>query len=114
MKLRLILCGLLFGCIAILPALDAQNSKDAKDKGKKVEPKEEKTDITDKVREMNSAKFASPPTTFNPGHVKAKQLDAKAITKTKSGFEIKLPSGAPIPTPTVYKGKLYVSGGFST
>src|SRR5271167_1907701 len=114
MKLRLILCGLLLACIALLPQLGAQIPKAAKDKGKKVEKQEEKTDITDKVREMNSDKFASPPTEFRTGHVNPHKLDAKAVKKTETGFSIKLPSGAPIPTPTVYKGKLYVSGGFST
>ncbi len=111
MRIRLCVFGLLLGCIAILPSLGAE---DAKDKDKDKDKKEEKTDITAQVREMNSDKFAAPPTTFNPGHVKAKQLDAKAVVKTDTGFTIKLPSGAPIPTPTVYNGKLYVSGGFST
>src|SRR5438477_65500 len=110
MKSRLVLAAFVLGCIALLPHLDAQDAKD-KNKDKK-EP--EKTDITAQVREMNSDKFASPPTQFRPGHVKAKQLDAKAITKTDAGFTIKLPSGAPIPTPTIYKGKIFVSGGFST
>src|SRR6266851_4394463 len=99
MKCRLILFGLLLGCTAIMPQLDAQNPKNA---------------ITAQVREMNSDKFAAPPTQFRTGHVNPKKLDAKAIQKTQTGFTIKLPSGAPIPTPTVYKGKLYVSGGFST
>jgi outer membrane protein assembly factor BamB len=111
MKRRLILCGLLLGCIAVMPQLDAQNPKDTNDKDKK-EP--EKTDFTAQVREMNSDKFAAPPTQFRTGHLNPKKLDAKAIQKTETGFTIKLPSGAPIPTPTVYKGKLYVSGGFST
>lgn len=61
---------------------------------------------------MNSDKFASPPTKFRPGHANPRKLDEKAIKQTAAGFEIKLPSGAPIPTPTVYKGKIYVSGGF--
>ena len=108
MKSRLVLCAFVLGCIALLPRLGAQ---DAKDKDKK-EP--EKTDITAQVREMNSDKFAAPPTQFRTGHVTAKQLDAKAVTKTDAGFTIKLPSGAPIPTPTIYKGKIFVSGGFST
>lgn len=109
MRSRFVVFALLVGCIAILPALRAQEAKD-KDKDKK----DESTDITAQVREMNTEKFAAPPSKFNPGHVKAKQLDAKAIKKTDNGFTIKLPSGAPIPTPTVYKGKLFVSGGFST
>ena len=106
MKSRFILLGLLLGGIAMLSQLTAQNAKDKK------EP--EKTDITDQVRAMNSDQFAAPPTQFRTGHVNPKSLDAKAIAQTETGFTIKLPSGAPIPTPTVYKGKLYVSGGFST
>jgi Ca-activated chloride channel family protein len=106
MKSRIILLGLWLGAIAMLPHLDAQNAKDKK------EP--EKTDITEQVRAVNSDKYAAPPTEFRTGHVNPKAIDAKAITQTETGFTIKLPSGAPIPTPTVYKGKLYVSGGFST
>ncbi len=105
MKSRLVMCGLLC-CLAVLPLMAAQDAKDKK------EP--EKTDITGAVREMNSDKYAPPPTKFRTGHVNAKALDAKAIKKTDTGFTIQMPSGAPIPTPTVYKDKLYVSGGFST
>ncbi len=104
MKSRLVAFTLLLDFIALLTRLGAQDAKDKK------EP--DKTDITADVREMNSNKFAAPPTSFREGHVKARQLDARAITKTDTGFAIKLPSGAPIPTPTVYKGKLFVSGGF--
>jgi outer membrane protein assembly factor BamB len=71
-----------------------------------------KIDVTARVKEMNSSKFASPPTTFRTGHVTPRKLDAKAIRLQEKGFTVTLPSGAPIPTPTVYKGKLYVSGGF--
>lgn len=110
MRNGLVLFALLAGCIAMLPPLGAQDSKD-KEKDKK-EP--EKTDITAQVREMNSDKFAAPPKEFRAGHVSPKMLDAKAIKKTETGFTIQLPSGAPIPTPTIYKGKIYVSGGFST
>jgi Ca-activated chloride channel family protein len=107
MKCRLVLFGLLCCGIAFLPSLDAQNAKD-KDK------KEEKADITAQVRDMNSDKYAKPPTQFREGHVNAKKLDAKSLKKTDTGFIIQLPSNAPVPTPTVYKDKLYVSGGFST
>lgn len=72
----------------------------------------EKVDITALVKEMNSSKFASPPTDFRTGHATPRKLDAKAIHLEEKGFTITLPSGAPIPTPTVYKGKLYISGGF--
>ena len=111
MKSRLILLGLFLSCIAAMPALTAQDPKAGKD-AKDAKDKKESTDITALVREMNSDKFASPPTEFRPGHVDAKPLDAKAIQKTANGFTIQLPSKAPIPTPTVYKGKIFVSGGF--
>jgi Ca-activated chloride channel family protein len=104
MKTRLVIAALLLGCIALLPQLGAQD----KDKDKK----DEKSDITAQVREMNSDKFLSPPTKFRPGHANPRKLDDKAIQQTDAGFTIKLPAGAPIPTPTVYKGKIYVSGGF--
>ena len=72
----------------------------------------EKIDITVQVKEMNSDKKTAPPTEFKPGHVTPRKLDDKAIRLEEKGFTITLPSGAPIPTPTVYKGKLYISGGF--
>lgn len=70
------------------------------------------TDILSTVKEWNSDKFASPPTEFRQGKVTARKLDNKATTATRDGFVIQLPSGAPIPTPSVYQNKLYVSGGF--
>lgn len=69
-------------------------------------------DITADVKNWNSAKFADPPSKFREGHVKPRKLDAKAHKKLADGFSVQLPSGAPIPTPTVYRGKVYVSGGF--
>src|SRR5262245_46128467 len=79
----------------------------------KDKPKEpEAVDILKDVKEWNSDKFMGPPTQFRPGHVNPRKLDEKAIAKTATGLEISLPSKAPIPTPTVYDGKLLVSGGF--
>jgi outer membrane protein assembly factor BamB len=69
-------------------------------------------DVTVAVRELNSDKYPRPPSDFRQGHVTPRKLDPAAITKTDKGFTIKLPSGAPIPTLTVYGGKLYASGGF--
>lgn len=69
-------------------------------------------DVLALVQDWNSDKFASPPSSFRPGHVTPRELEDKATTKTKDGFVIQLPSGAPVPTPSVHKGKLYVSGGF--
>lgn len=69
-------------------------------------------DILKEVKEWNSAKFAAPPKEFRQGHVTPRDLATDAITKQDQGFTIKLPSGAPIPTPSIYAGKLFVSGGF--
>jgi outer membrane protein assembly factor BamB len=70
------------------------------------------TDITGEVRELNSAKYASPPVEFRKGKTTPRAFDAKSVEKTSSGFTIKLPSDAPVPTPTVYRNRLYVGGGF--
>lgn len=69
-------------------------------------------DITADVRDWNSGKFADPPSKFRPGHVKPRKFDEKAHKKLADGFSVQLPSGAPVPTPTVHRGKVYVSGGF--
>ena len=69
-------------------------------------------DLTADVKDWNSAKFAAPPSQFRQGHVTPRKFDEKAVKKLADGFTIQLPSKAPIPTPTVYRGKVYVSGGF--
>jgi len=72
-------------------------------------------DVTALVREQNSDAFASPPTTFRSGHATLRRLDPKAVAPLgagQTGFRVKLPSGAPITTPAVYDGKVFVSGGF--
>src|SRR4051812_16431921 len=69
-------------------------------------------DITEKVRQINSEKYASPPTEFRRGKVSPRNLEADSIKSEGTGFRIQLPSQAPIPAPTVYEGRLYVSGGF--
>lgn len=80
---------------------------------KEKEPKKEPNkDITKEARDWTSNKYASPPTKFRPGHVTPRKLSPKALTKTKLGYVVQLPSKAPVATPTVYKGKVYVSGGF--
>lgn len=74
----------------------------------------EVVDFLPTARYWNSEKYPDPPSKFRQGHVKPRKLDAKAIKKTENGFSIQLPSGAPIPTPSIYKDKVYVSGGFSS
>jgi Ca-activated chloride channel homolog len=74
----------------------------------------EEVDILDDYKRIHAEGFPKPPTQFRQGHVTPKKFPAKGLTKTKSGFELTMPSGAPVPTPTVYKGKLYASGGFNS
>lgn len=69
-------------------------------------------DVLKEVLEVNSDKYAAPPTSFRKGHVTVRTLDSKAIQKTGNGFTVQLPSGAPVATPAVHRGKVYVSGGF--
>src|SRR5690349_19298245 len=65
------------------------------------------------VLEMNdTSKYGAPPTEFRKGHVTPRELPEEAVTRTKEGYVIALPSRAPIATPAVYEGRLYVSGGF--
>jgi outer membrane protein assembly factor BamB len=83
------------------------------DKPPKTDDKTEAAaDMLPTVKDWNSDKFAGPPTKFREGKVTPRMLEEKAITETKGGFVVQLPSGAPIPTPSVYDGKLFVSGGF--
>src|SRR4051794_31426602 len=72
----------------------------------------EPIDITDKVRELNSAKYAAPPVEFRRGKVTPHELDPRAVEKPSPGFTIQLPSKARVPTPTIYRNRLYASGGF--
>src|SRR5690349_19576606 len=79
-------------------------ASDPNEQDKKDIKEPDKTDVAQQMRDLNSK--ASPPTNFRVGHVTPRAFDAKAITKTKDGFEIQLPSKAPVPTPTIYKGKI--------
>jgi outer membrane protein assembly factor BamB len=69
-------------------------------------------DITKTVAEWTSDRYANPPTQFRQGHATPRQLDPRAFQKSGAGYVIQLPSKAPINTPTVAGGKVYVSGGF--
>jgi Ca-activated chloride channel family protein len=102
----------LLGVTGGLTALWSEEPAKTTDGKAKEAKAEEKTDILKDVQGWNSDKFAGPPTQFREGHVKARKLAPEACKKTESGFVVSLPSNAPIPTPTVYQGNLYVSGGF--
>lgn len=82
------------------------------DNGEKKEEAKGDLDVTQKVRDQNSKNFASPPANFAKGHVSVRQLSSESLKKNSKGFVVQFPSKAPIPTPTFYKGNLYVSGGF--
>jgi outer membrane protein assembly factor BamB len=101
--------------IAGLFAVNADTPPAKKDPSPKEAPKVETKpdeDITKTAAEWNSDKFASPPTEFRKGNVTPRKLDEKAFQKTDGGYLIQLPSKAPVNTPTVHDGKVYVSGGF--
>lgn len=68
--------------------------------------------ITARVTELNSDKYARPPTTFRPGSVST--VAPPKATKTATGFQVQFASQASIVTPTVYDRRVIVSGGFQS
>jgi Ca-activated chloride channel homolog len=82
------------------------------DKPAKDEKAEEPKDITEQVKKYNSAEYTSPPSSFRKGHVTTRELSKDAIKRSETGYQVQLPSKAPVATPTVYDGNVYVSGGF--
>lgn len=69
--------------------------------------------VLEKLRMLNS-RVELPAAEFRAGSVEPLEFEADRVKRTPDGFVIQLPSESPIPTPTVYRGKLYVSGGFSS
>ena len=69
-------------------------------------------DILQKARDWQAAPNPKPPTEFRAGHVTPRKLGMDALQVKPDGFEITLPSGAPVTTPTAYDGKVFSSGGF--
>jgi outer membrane protein assembly factor BamB len=102
--------ALTLACLAV-GTVFIQGEEKATDKAAK--PKADApVDMVATVREWNSDKFAALPATFRAGHVTPRVLDEKAITRTDAGFVVQLPSKAPVPTPSIFQGKVYVGGGF--
>ena len=97
--------------IGLLPGVARSGEPPAPKPEKPAEP-QAPVYVLKQVQEMNGDKAARPPTTFRAGHVKPRKLPASALQRTKTGYSIRLPSGAPIATPTVVGGRLFVSGGF--
>jgi Ca-activated chloride channel homolog len=66
--------------------------------------------ILPKIRKMNSDAYGQPKAQFRKGHVSKRR--APKAKQTQDGFVVQLPSRAPVVTPAVYAGTVYVSGGF--
>ena len=66
--------------------------------------------VLPEVLKMNSDAYGRPSAKFRAGHVSRRA--APPVKRTQNGFEVRFPSGAPIVTPAVYGGTVYVSGGF--
>ena len=119
MKTMLIWFGILSASLLIQEKTNTQNTppnttltQESENQKTKVKTPQVE-DITELVRKNNDpTQFAGPPIKFNKGHVNPRQLDANAIKLNENGFEIQLPSKAPIPTITFYDGRIYCSGGF--
>lgn len=70
------------------------------------------SDVTELMRKMNGDTYGKPPVKFKKGHVRKKRHPR--VKRTKLGFEVRFPRHAPITTPAVYQGAVYVSGGFKS
>ncbi len=80
--------------------------------GKKMTAAERGEDVKPEFEKMNSSEYAKPPTKYREGHTKPRKLAANRIKKSAAGFEIHMPSGAPMTTPAVYGGMVITGGGF--
>src|SRR5690349_24487400 len=68
--------------------------------------------IVEEMRAMNSDKYGRPPVKFRRGHVSTRK--PPKVVQTRTGFEVKFASGASVVTPSVHRGKVFVSGGFQS
>jgi outer membrane protein assembly factor BamB len=69
-------------------------------------------DALAEMRKMNSDAYGKPPKELRSGSASPQPLSPKQVARSEKGFEIKLPSGAPLPSPAVHQGVLVTSGGF--
>lgn len=65
---------------------------------------------TSPVIEMNRGK--PPPASERPGS--GTPIAVPAATRTANGFQIRFPTGSPVPTPAIHGTRLIVSGGFNS
>ena len=68
-------------------------------------------DVTAEWTKLHADPKAQPGTTYRAGTVRVAPIETK-FEKTATGYSIQMPGGTPVPTPAVYKDKVYVSGGF--
>jgi outer membrane protein assembly factor BamB len=68
--------------------------------------------VTEAFQKLNGPEYGRPSRSFRPGNP-TKRVSPKA-TRTANGFSVQFPSRATMTTPTVYKRKVIVSGGFSS
>jgi Ca-activated chloride channel homolog len=69
-------------------------------------------DVSEQLRNANGLKM-QPSKQFRAGHV-SKTSVSTTFTKTENGFVIQLPGSNNVPTPGIYNGNVYVSGGFGS
>lgn len=68
-------------------------------------------DVTAGWAKLHGDPKAQPGTKYKAGHV-APSTVAPKFEKSATGYSITMPGGTPVPTPAVYKDKVYVSAGF--
>lgn len=71
-------------------------------------------DVTAHARALHTERFPFPDAEFAAGTSEPVEFDDERLKPTDDGFILKLPSGSPVPTPTIYRGRLLVSGGFNS
>ncbi|MEJ2157950.1 MAG: PQQ-binding-like beta-propeller repeat protein [Desulfobacteraceae bacterium] len=70
-------------------------------------------DVMQKAASMNSKAHPAPVTAYRKGNV-SRHTVKNYVKTNEEGYVIDLPGSYPIATPTFYKGRLYVSGGFGS
>jgi outer membrane protein assembly factor BamB len=74
-------------------------------------PAPKEVDVTAEWAKLHADPKAQPGTQYRAGRAKPGSTTPK-FEKTAGGYSIQMPSGAPVPTPAVYKDRVFVSAGF--
>lgn len=78
----------------------------------RVDPEPDSTDILQEVLAMHKA-LPAPSKEFRKGHISPRAIE-KYLKAKEGGFAIQLPHHGLTPSPTIYKGIAYLSGGFGS